>query len=162
MPLVKSSLSSALVSTFEQKPSSVADAASQWADAYVSYAAAAMTSTGGAAMTAQAGKGSLVAAFTGAFNTQTAQGAAAAMSAGVMAFWMAIAWQGAGTGVTTSPGNASLTSSLAAVFSDVEESSASDKADAIADAFDSGAKTVIVTDTIPAAPSPIVVVAPIQ
>jgi hypothetical protein len=162
MPLVKSTLSGMLTSTFEQKPSSVADAAAQWADAYVAYASAAMTSTGGAATTAQAGKGALVGAFTGALSTQTSQGAAAAMSGGVMAFWMSIAWQGAGTGVTTSPGNASLTSDLAAVFSDVEESSASDKAGKIADAFDSGAKTVIVTDTIPAAPSPIVVVAPIQ
>ena len=162
MPLVKATISSMLTSTFDQHPASVADAASQWADAYVAYASAAMTSTGGAATTAQAGKGTLLSAFSGAFATQDAQGAAGAISAGVMAFWMSIVWQGAGTGVTTSPGNASLTSELGSVFSDTEEASASAKAGKVADAFDTGAKTVVVTDTIPAAPTPVVVVAPIQ
>ncbi len=162
MPLVGTGLRGQFEVIFSSRPASKAAAGQQWAQAYVSYAAAAMTSTGGAAMNAMAGLASLTSAFTAALQQDDANGAAGTMASGVMAFWQAIAWVGAGSGVTTSPGNAALASALAAVFADTQEASASDKAGRVADAFDAGARLVIVMDTIPAAPSPIVVTGPIQ
>jgi len=161
MPLVKSTLANGLESVFNNNPSSVAEAAQKWAQAYVSYASAAMTSTGGSAVNAMAGLGTLTGAFTGALQAQASPASAGAMAAGVTAFWLSIIWAGPATGVTVSPGNAALATALAAVFSNLGKLSASEKANAIADAFDAGAKLVMVLDTIPGAP-PVVVTAPIQ
>jgi hypothetical protein len=146
MPLVKSSLSSALANIFASYPSSRSDAAQQMAQAYVSYAAAALSPTGGAAVNAMAGVSSLTSAFSGALQQEDPNGTASAMATGVQTFWQTIMWVGAATGSTTVPGNFALTSALGAVFSDLGDSSASERADRIADAFDSGAKTVIVLD----------------
>jgi len=162
MPLVKSSLADALTSVFRSKPSSSADAASQWADAYVAYAQPAMSTGGSAAVSAAAGRSTLVGAFTAGFNAQAPQATAAAIAAGVTAFWQSMVWAGAGVGVTTVPGNFALAAALAAVFSDTNAEEPAPRAGRIADAFDAGAKAVVVTDTIPAAPTPIVVVGPIQ
>jgi hypothetical protein len=155
MPLVKSSLSSALADIFANYPSSKSEAGQKWAQAYVSYAAAAMSPTGGTGVNAMAGLSSLTSAFTGALQQEDPNGTASAMATGVQAFWQSISWVGAATGSTTVPGNFALTSALAAVFSDLGESSASDKADKVADAFDGGAKTVMVLDVIPATPPPV-------
>ena len=149
MPLVKSSLSSALANVFANHPSSKSDAGQQWAQAYVSYAAAAMSPTGGTGVNAMAGLSSLASAFTSALQQEDPNGTASTMSTGVQTFWQSISWVGAAAvGVTTVPGNFGLTSALASVFSDLGESSASDKANQVADAFDSGAKTVMVQDTL--------------
>jgi hypothetical protein len=161
MPLVKSSLSSALANVFANRPSSKSDAGQQWAQAYVSYAAAAMSPTGGTGVNAMAGLSSLASAFTSALQQEDPNGTASTMATGVQTFWQSITWVGSATGVTVSPGNASLTSALAGVFSDTGESSASDKANAVADAFDAGAKLVMVLDTIPGTP-PVPVTGPIS
>lgn len=149
MPLVKSSLASALADVFANYPSSKSEAGQKWAQAYVSYAAAALSPTGGTGVNAMAGLSSLASAFSGALQQEAPNGTASAMATGVQTFWQTISWVGAAAvGVTTVPGNFALTSSLAAVFSDLGESSASQKADAVADSFDAGAKTVMVLDTL--------------
>lgn len=156
MPLIKSSLASALTNLFESEPSATADAGLRMAEAYLSYASAALSPTGGAAVNAAAGLSVLSGAFTSALATQDSDGAAAAMSAGVMAFWQMIAWSGAAAvGVTAAPGNFALTSTLSSIFSDTSESSARDRADRIADAFDTGAKLVIVVDTLTSTGAPV-------
>jgi len=160
MPLVKSSLASSLADVFANYPSSKSEAGQKWAQAYVSYAAAAMSPTGGTGVNAMAGLSSLASAFTGALQQEDPNGTASAMATGVQTFWQSISWVGAATGVTTVPGDFALTSALAAVFSDLGDSSASAKADSVADAFDGGAKTVMVLDTIPGPTAP--VLGPIQ
>lgn len=162
MPLVKSTLANDLENVFKNNPGSVPEAAQKWAQAYVSYAGAAMTSTGGSAVNAMAGLSSLTSAFAGALQAMAPPAAGAAMAAGVSTFWLSIAWVGAATGVTVSPGNPALAGALASVFSNLDKLSPSEKANAVADAFDGGAKLVMVLDTIPAVPSPILVTAPIQ
>jgi len=161
MPLIKSSLSSALADVFANYPSSKDEAGQKWAQAYVSYAAAALSPTGGTGVNAMAGLSSLASAFSGALRQEDPNGAASAMATGVQTFWQSISWVGAAVGVTTVPGNFALSSALAAVFSDLGESSATDKGDRVADAFDAGAKTVMVLDTIPGVP-PVPVLGPIS
>ena len=161
MPLVKSTLANALENLFTNNPGSVPEAAQKWAQAYLSYASAAITSTGGSGVNAMAGLGSLTGAFSGALQAMAPPAAAAAMAAGVTAFWLSIIWVGPATGVTVSPGNAALAGALAAVFSNLGKLSPAEKANAIADAFDAGAKLVMVLDTIPGTP-PVLVTAPIQ
>ena len=75
-----------------------------------------------------------------------------------MSFWSAMAWVGpTAAGVTASPGNASLAGTLAALFADTSAKSERDRAAAIADAFDAGAKLVIVNDVPFAQPAPPIV-----
>jgi hypothetical protein len=149
VPLVKSSLASALAQIFADYPSSKSAAGQQWAQAYVSYAAAALSPTGGIGVNAMAGLSSLAGAFAGALQQEDPNGTASAMATGVQSFWQSISWVGAAAvGVTTVPGNFALTSALAAVFGDLGDSPARDKADRVADAFDGGAKTVMVLDTL--------------
>jgi hypothetical protein len=64
-------------------------------------------------------------------------------------------------GSTASPGNASLSSALAAIFGDASETSDAEKAGQIADAFDAGAKLVMVSDILTTVP-PSTVVGPIS
>ena len=160
MPLVKSSLSSALADLFTNYPSSRSEAGQKWAQAYVSYASAALSPTGGTGVNAMAGLSSLASAFSSALQQEDPNGTAGAMATGVQAFWQSIAWVGTASGTTIVPGNFALSSALAAVFSDLGQSSASDKAGKVADAFDGGAKTVMVLDVLPGPVSP--VTGPIQ
>src|SRR5262245_25599876 len=162
MPLVKSTLAAQLENIFNQKPATSADAAVSWAQAYTSYAASALSTASSLPVTAAANTGILVGAFTSAFNALATQAAAAVMVQGVMAFWQAMVWAGpTAAGTTASPGNAALAGALGAIFSDTSDKTASDKASELADAFDAGAKLVIVSD-IPFAPPPTPIVGPIQ
>jgi hypothetical protein len=161
MPLLKSSLASALEDVFNQKPAASPDAAEAWAQAYVSYASTAMATAGSLPVTAMTGLSMLTGVFTAAFNTVASQAAAAVMAQGITSFWQAIVWTGpAAAGTTIVPGNFALASALAAIFSDLGKKSAADKASEIADAFDAGAKLVMVSE-IPFAPGP-PIVGPIQ
>jgi len=153
MPLSKSSLAQALEDVYSHRPSSSPQAASDWARAYVSYASGATSPTGGLPVSAMAGLPLLTGAFTGALNVLTSAGSAGVMAQGVTAFWQTIVWVGpAYAGVTTVPGNFALACALAAVFADLDKKSARDKASAVADAFDAGAKVVMVMDTLLAPP----------
>ena len=154
MSLNKSSLSSALEDVLNNKPA-IEEAALSWAKAYVSYAQNAMSSASSLPTNAMGNLGILQGAFTGAFQSRTSTGAAAAISAGVTTFWAGIIWAGAAaSGATIVPGNISLSGSLAQIFSDTEWKSASEKARALADAFDSGANQVVVLDIPFAQPAP--------
>jgi len=162
MPLMKASLSRDLEAIFKRKPSSPPEAAVDWARAYVAYAGSALSGAAGLPVTAPANLAILIGAFTGAFQAQSPAGAAALMAQGVMGFWSAMAWVGpTAAGVTASPGNAALAGALGAVFSDTSKKSEGDKANQIADAFDTGAKLVIVSDILFIQPAP-PVVAPIS
>lgn len=161
MPLIKSTLSSALEAVLERKPDATASAASDWAQAYVSYAASAMTSVSSLATNAAGNQGILVGALSSAFQSQDTSSAASTIAQGVMSFWQAIIWSGAtAVGATTSPGNFSLTAALSGIFSDTAEASAGEKASRLADAFDAGARQVMVTDVLTSTGLP--VVGPIQ
>jgi hypothetical protein len=160
MPLVSSTLSKALEAIFQQKPPSASAAGAMWASAYLSYAASAMSSASSLPVTAAAGLGTLVSAFTGAFQTQdqTSSGAAGQIAQGVISFWSSIVWVGpSAAGSTTSPGNSSLSSELGSIFGDTGDKTAAEKAQKIADAFHSGAKLVIVNDIPFAQPAPPIV-----
>jgi hypothetical protein len=157
MPLLKNTLAQQLEKLFDSKPSSSAQAASSWASAYVSYASSAMSAVGSLPVTATANQSALVSAFTAAFSTQTPSGAAAAMAQGVTAFWTTMVWVGpTSVGTTVFAGNLTLTAQLAQIFSDISEQSHKDKAGALADAFDAGAKTVMVNDVLPPPATPVV------
>ena len=111
-----------------QKPASTTDAAQAWAKAYVAYAASALSAQSGLPVTALAMQSIVVAAFTAAFNVRTAQGAAAAIAQGVTSFWSAMVWVGPlASGTTVFPGNAALSTGLAAVFGSTAERSRSAK-----------------------------------
>lgn len=161
MPLIKSTLSSALEVVLENKPDSSVSAASDWAQAYVSYAASAMTSVSSLATNAAGNQGILQGAFSSAFGSRDRSSAASTIAQGVQSFWQAIVWSGAtAVGSTSSPGNFSLSSALAGVFGDTAEASTGDKASRLADAFDAGARQVIVTDVLTSTGVP--VAGPIQ
>lgn len=162
MPLVKSTLANALADVFESKPSSSAEAGLAWARAYHGYASAAQSTAGSLPVNAAAGLGILIGAFAGALTEMDAQASAAAMAAGVMAFWQTMVWVGpAATGSTAAPGNFALIPALASIFDDAGGAGARDKADRVADAFDAGAKMVIVVDIPLVQPAP-PIVGPIQ
>jgi hypothetical protein len=159
MPLLAGPLSKALEAIFQQKPPAAAAAAALWATAYLSYAASAMSSASSLPVAAAAGLPTLLGAFTGAFQKdQSASGAAGQIAQGVISFWSAQVWVGpTAAGVTTSPGNSSLASALGDIFGDTSDKTAAEKAQKIADAFDAGAKLVIVTDTPFVQPAPPIV-----
>jgi hypothetical protein len=158
MALVKSTLAQQLEDVLKRKSGTAADAAAGWATAYVSYAASAMSSASSLATTAAANQGVLVSAFSAAFSSQTSAGAAAAIETGVMSFWTAMVWAGpTAVGSTLSPGNAGLSAALAAIFADTSKQSESDKANHLADAFDAGARLVIVNDVPLVQPAPPIV-----
>lgn len=161
MPLTKSSLASALEQALNQK-SALPAAAASWAQAYTTYAASALTSAGSLPVTAPANMGTLVGAFTAAFNSLGAQAAASMIAQGVVAFWQSMVWVGpTAAGSTISPGNTALAGALAACFTDLSDKSEGDKASELADAFDAGAKLVIVSDVLFVQPAP-PVIGPIQ
>ncbi len=156
MPLISSTISSALESLFAANPSSPAEAAQEWARGYVSYASSAMSSVSSQAITAQANLGILVPSFTSALEARSSSGAGGLMAAGVMAFWTAMVWVGpTAAGATIVPGNFSLASELTSIFEDLDEKSDLDKASELADAFDNGAKSVMVMDILYATGVPV-------
>jgi hypothetical protein len=158
MPLMKSTLAQELENIFGSDPSSAPDAAMQWAKAYATYASNALSKAASLPVNAMAGQGTLVGPFTSAFNSQTAAGAAALMTQGIMLFWQTAAWTGpTAAGMTAVPGNAALAGALTAIFSDLSDKTPADKASELADAFDAGAKTVIVSDIPFAQPAPPIV-----
>ena len=149
MPLQKSSLAQDLEDIFTSKPASTADAASKWAKSYVSYAQAAMSSMSSLPVTAMANLSLVQGAFTAGLAALSSATAGSLIAQGITSYWQAMTWVGPGiTGVTTFPGNAALAGALSAVFSDLSKKSNADKAKDIADAFDAGAKSVMVLDTI--------------
>ena len=159
MALIKSSLRQKLESVLDAQPKSADAAGSDWANAYLDYASLAMSSMSSLPVTASASLGLLVSAFTAGFQAQGSSAAGAQIAQGVSSFWSAQAWVGPGlVGTTASPGNEALASSLSAIFADTSGSNA-DKASALADAFDSGAKSVMVSDV---SPVPVTVVGPIS
>jgi hypothetical protein len=161
MPLNKSSLASALEQALNQK-SALPAAAASWAQAYATYAASALTSAGSLPVTAPANMGTLVGAFMAAFNSLGAQAAASLIAQGVLAFWQSMIWVGpTAAGSTISPGNTALMGALAACFTDLSDKSEGDKAGELADAFDAGAKMVIVSDVPFVQPAP-PIIGPIQ
>jgi hypothetical protein len=88
--------------------------------------------------------------------------AGALVAQGVVTFWQAIVWVGpTASGATAFPGNAALAPALVAIFADLSRKSPQDKANELADAFDAGARTVIVTDVPFVQPAP-PIVGPIQ
>jgi|ERR1051326_187234 hypothetical protein len=155
MPLNKSTLARPLQQLFEDKPASLADAASGWANAYVGYAGGAMSSAASLPVNASGNVGILLGAFQAGLSALTPATAGALVGQGILAFWQAIAWVGpTAAGATAFPGNAGLPAGLAAIFADLGRASAGEKANRLADAFDAGAKTVIVIDIPFVQPAP--------
>ena len=158
MPLEKSALAQELENIVTQKPSSSAEAALQWANAYVTYASGALSKAGSLPTNAQANLGILNGAFTAALNSMTAATAASLMAQGIMTYWQAIVWVGpVASGVTVVPGNVTLIASLVAIFLDLSKKTPAEKAREFADAFDIGAKMVIVSDVPFVQPAPPIV-----
>lgn len=147
MPLLSAPLAQTLEGIFRKKPGSVPEAAMDWANAYLSYASTAMSSASSLPVTASAGLPLLMGAFLGALQSQGPGGAAASMAQGVTTFWATLVWVGpTAAGTTLFPGNAALAGTLAALFADTQGKSAGEKARQFADAFDAGAKMVLVND----------------
>ena len=67
MPLIKATLSQELEAIFRRRPSSAAEAAADWARAYVAYAASALSTAASLPVTAPASLSIVLGAFTGAF-----------------------------------------------------------------------------------------------
>jgi hypothetical protein len=154
MSLNKSTLASAIEDVLKKKPS-LPEAALGWARAYGSYAQSAMSSVSSLPTNASGNLGILQGAFMGAFQARSSAGAAAAIAAGVVSFWTAILWVGpTAAGSTIMPGNVALSGTLAQLFSETGKKSESEKAGAFADAFDAGAKQVLVLDVLFVQPSP--------
>jgi hypothetical protein len=149
MALNKGTLRQKLESILDSRPGSTPDAATDWANAYLEYASLAMSSQSSLPVAAAASLGLLVGAFTGAFQAMSSSAAAALIAQGVQGFWTTQVWVGpAVVGTTAFPGNLTLASELASIFADTAGTNA-DKAGRIADAFDTGAKTVMVSDVTP-------------
>lgn len=157
MPLSASTLAQDLERVLNAKPAASVDAARAWASAYQSYASAALSTAASLPVTAPANFGILLGAFTGGLSALASVTAGALIGQGILAYWQAMAWAGpAAAGVTAFPGNAALPSALAALFADLSGKSAADKANELAQAFDGGARTVIVSD-VPFVPGPPIV-----
>jgi hypothetical protein len=157
VPLSQSTLAQDLERVLDAKPASSADAASAWANAYQTYATSALSSTGTLPIGAPALFGMLLGAFQGGLSALSSVSAAAIIAQGIMSYWQAMTWLGpAAAGVTSFPGNVTLASALGAAFSDLGDKSARDKASDFANAFDAGARAVLVSDQ-PFAPGPPVV-----
>jgi hypothetical protein len=158
VPLSRSTLAKALEDALRRRPDAPAVAASDWARAYVAYAAGALTTAASVPTNASANQSVLTGVFTAAFTAGAAAAAANLIGQGVMAFWMAIVWSGpTATGATTVPGNLGLAATLAALFADVGGRSLAEKAGRFADAFDAGARQVVVTDVPAVQPAPPIV-----
>ena len=162
MALSKSTLADALARVFAASPATAADAAAQWANAYAGYAAAATSSATSLPVNAAANVAILLGGFQGGLAALAPASAGALVAQGVITFWQAIAWVGpTASGATAFPGNPGLAPTLAAIFTDLSRKSPQDKANELADAFDAGARSVVVMDVPFAQPAP-PIVGPIQ
>lgn len=162
MALNKSTLADALARVLEASPATAADAAAQWANAYAGYAAAATSSASSLPVNAAANVAILLGGFQSGLAALMPVSAGALVAQGVTTFWQAIAWVGpTASGTTAFPGNASLAAMLAAIFTDLGRKSPQDKANELADAFDAGARTVLVVDVPFVQPAP-PIIGPIQ
>jgi len=162
MALSKSTLVDAMQRLLDASPSTAADAAVQWANAYAGYAAAATSTAASLPVNASANAAILVGGFQAGLAALVPASAGALVAQAVVAFWQAIAWVGpTASGATAFPGNAGLAAALAAVFSDLGRKSTSDKANELADAFAAGARAVIVAE-VPFSPPTTPIVGPIQ
>lgn len=162
MPLLKSSLASALEGVIASRPEPTPAAASDWAQAYLAYASPAMSTASSLATNAAGNQSMLLGAFSSAFASEDTSSAGSTIAQGVTSYWLAILWSGAtAVGATTVPGNFGLAAALSNIFGDTQEKSANEKAGQLADAFDAGAKQVVVTDIPIVQPAP-PIVGPIQ
>lgn len=162
MPLQKMPLAQGLRALFEGRPTSAAEAGARAAQSYLGFAATAISSAGTLPVTAPALLPVLVAGFSGGFAATSPSAAAARIAQAVSVFWQGLVWVGPGfTGATAAPGNFSLASALGAILSDLGERSASDQASRMADAFETGARQVIVSDLSTTSP-PVPVVGPVS
>ena len=158
MPLVKAKLARELENILPGEYYSSPEAAERWARAYVSFAGTAVSSAGSLPANAQGNMGIVVGAFTGAFNSLSSAGAASAIASGILSFWQAIVWVGpTASGATIWPGNCSLSATLQMIFEDRRGKSVGDKAGELADAFEAGAKIVMVSDIPYVQPAPPIV-----
>jgi hypothetical protein len=158
MPLSASSLAQSLESVFNSKPASSADAALAWANAYQSYATSALSTAASLPVTAPANFSILLGAFQGGLSALASPAAGALVAQGIVAYWQAMVWTGpTAAGTTAFAGNATLAAALAAVFSDLSDKSAAQKANDLANAFDAGARMVIVSDVPFIQPAPPIV-----
>ncbi|MGJ4951511.1 hypothetical protein [Bradyrhizobium sp. HKCCYLS20291] len=162
MPLAKSTLAQSLEQLFNSKPATAADAAAAWANAYLGYAGSALSSAASLPTNASANFPILLGGFQGGLSALAPAAAGALVAQGVSGFWQAIAWVGpTAAGTTAFPGNAALAAALSGIFADLGKSSPAEKANRLADAFDAGARTVIVADIPFVQPAP-PIVGPIQ
>jgi hypothetical protein len=162
MALNKSTLADALARVLEASPATAADAAAQWANAYAGYAAAATSSAFSLPVNAAANVAILLGGFQSGLAALLPVSAGALVAQAVMTFWQAIAWVGpTASGTTAFAGNAGLAAMLAAIFTDLGRKSPQDKANELADAFDAGARTVVIVEVPFIQPAP-PIVGPIQ
>jgi hypothetical protein len=162
MALNKSTLADALARVLEASPATAADAAAQWANAYAGYATAATSSAFSLPVNAAANVAILLGGFQSGLAALMPVSAGVLVAQGVMTFWQTIAWVGpTASGTTAFPGNAGLAAMLAAIFTDLGRKSPQDKANELADAFDAGARTVLVVDVPFVQPAP-PIIGPIQ
>jgi hypothetical protein len=158
MPLARDSLSQRLEQIFSSRPASVAQAAFDWASAYASYAAGAVSTAGSLPLTALANQGMLSSAWAGALGSQSSATAASLMVQGLNAYWLSMLWVGpAAVGITSAPGNLALLGELSSIFADTGDEGAAGRARRLSQAFDAGAKLVVVTDIPKAQPAPPIV-----
>ena len=162
MALSKSTLAEALARVLQASPTTAAEAAVQWANAYVNYAMASTSSAFSLPVNATANFTILLTGFQAGLAALMPVSAGALVAQGVITFWQTITWAGpTASGTTAFPGNAGLASTLAAIFTDLSRKTPQDKANELADAFDAGATTVIVVDVPFVQPAP-PIVGPIQ
>lgn len=154
MSLDKSTLAQSLEDVLNRKPG-LADATLGWAKAYAAYAQSAMSSVSSLPTNAMGNMALLQNAFLAGFNARQPAATAGTIAAGITGFWSAILWVGpTAAGSTLVPGNFALAGALADVFGDLARKSASAKAAQLADAFDAGARQVMVLDVLFAQPAP--------
>ena len=158
MPLNASGLAQALERIFQAPPSSTPQAGIAWANAYQAYATGALSSAGSLPVGAPANLGMLVGAFQAGLSALSPGAAGGLVAQGILGYWQAMTWAGPmAAGVTAFAGNASLSGALVAIFTDLGRKSASQKAQELANAFDAGARAVVVSDVPFVQPAPPIV-----
>lgn len=158
MPLSKSDLADALEKVFAASPASPADAAMQWAKAYAGYAGAAMTVAASLPITAPANFSLLLNGFQGGLAALTPVTAGNLIAQGITTFWQSMAWLGPlAAGTTSYAGNSALGPMLSLTFADLRNKTPEEKAGELADAFDLGARLVMVSDVPLIQPAPTII-----
>lgn len=162
MPLVAASLQSGLLSAFQARPSSGAQAAQLWTSAYMSYSASASSPTGGVATNLAASQPGLQAALANAFADPHQGGPTVAQAIGqaLVAFWTPVLFAGAAVGSVLSAAAAgpAAQGALLSAWAGLTQSraQASDAAQQIAAALDAATHLVIVLDVLPFPLPPVV------